>query len=47
MFNFIAKMWDGSVERWESVPASKLQCLQETYNRPDVFRVSIVQLKGE
>ena len=45
MFNFIAKMWDGTAERWEGVPASMLKNLYATYDRPDVFRVSVVALK--
>lgn len=47
MFNFIAKMWDGSVERWEQIPASMLKNLRAIYDRPDVFRVSVVVLEGE
>lgn len=47
MFNFVAKMWDGSVERWERIPASMLKNLRAIYDRPDVFRVSVVQLKEE
>jgi hypothetical protein len=45
MFNFIAKMWDGTVERWEKVPGSMLKNLYATYDRADVFKVSVVELK--
>lgn len=47
MFNFIAKMWDGTVERWEYVPASMLKNLHAIYDRPDVFTVRVMTLKGE
>jgi hypothetical protein len=47
MFNFIAKMWDGTVERWECVPASMLKNLQAIYDRPDVFKVSIMLAKQQ
>jgi hypothetical protein len=47
MFNFIAKMWDGTVERWEGVPACMLKNLYATYDRADVFKVSVVELKEE
>jgi hypothetical protein len=47
MFKIIVKMQDGTVERWEKVPASMLKNLYATYDRPDVFRVSVVALKGK
>jgi len=47
MFTFIAKMWDGTVERWEYVPAAMLNNLYAIYDRPDLFRVSVVALREE
>jgi len=47
MFNFIAKMWDGSVERWEGIPAAMLAVLHAAYDRPDVFKISVVALEEE
>jgi hypothetical protein len=46
MFKVIAKMKDGTVERWEYVTASMLRNIRATYDRPDVFKVSVMAMDG-
>jgi hypothetical protein len=43
MFKLIAKMMDGTVERWEGIDAPTVYAVQkQLYQRDDVFRISIM-----
>jgi hypothetical protein len=43
MFKLIAKLMDGTVERWEGVDAPTVYAIQkQLHQRDDVFRISIM-----
>jgi hypothetical protein len=43
MFKLIAKMLDGTVERWEGIDAPTVYAVQkQLHQRDDVFRISIM-----
>jgi hypothetical protein len=42
MFKVIVKMKDGTTERWEHVSASMLRSIRAMYDRPEVFKLSVI-----
>jgi hypothetical protein len=43
MFKVIAKLMDGSVERWEGIDAPTVYAVQkQLHSRDDVFRISVM-----
>jgi hypothetical protein len=46
MFKVVAKMKDGTVERWDGVSSSMLRSIRAIYDRPDVFKVSVMAMDG-
>jgi hypothetical protein len=46
MFKLIAKMLDGTVERWEGIDAPTVYAVQkQLHQRDDVFRISIMLME--
>jgi hypothetical protein len=46
MFKLIAKMMDGTVERWEGIDAPTVYAVQkQLHQRDDVFRISIMLME--